>query len=849
MNIALTNGSQSISQISASQPGVVSVQVANGQGQPVVNRVVQFSSTLGTFTPASATALTDSTGTATILLNAGTIEGAGEVTATFEGVSVATGFYTLGDEIDASQLEAAISFDILNCPANWDRAARDPSECTQTSNISPSQPGILFIQVTRAGTNQPLADVLVQAETTLGKISPDSRTAITNADGIALLDLLANSEVGAGSITVTALDTSVSRAFQIGAADVTLSIDNGLASGQTLSAGSTTVLKVSIFESDSGDLYQPPVEVQFSSACSASGQAVLDDKVISVGGVASATYRASGCVGDDQVTATAIVGGEALTISTVITVEEAATGSIQFISATPDNLALKGSGGLQNDGVTPRSETAVVVFKVLDANGNPDPQELVRFSLSTDVGGITLSPLEASTDNNGLVQTVVTAGRVPTSVRVIAIHGAADGNPDNATNRISAVSDFLTISTGVADQNSFTVSLSKFRPQALNHTGDTTDPEHFASAGVTAYLADHFNNPVPDGTTVYFTTEGGAIEPSCQTVNGACSVVWRSQAPVPFADAGYNNTVFSTPADVNSCFTDYNGDGVKDANERYALCLPGEMTGRFPAGSAPARGGRATITVTAVGEESFTDLNGNGLFDTGEFFRLTQDLSEAFTDHNEDGLFRDCGVDAAAADCNVDPIDNNLPLAQHQGWEFEEFFDFNANGLFDKADGKYNGLLCSEAAQQNGDCSWELTHIRRNIELVMSGELADARFRSACDLNSDGVADGTGQCDVTGLYVIKGSTNGGVLYVADLFNNQLPSGTQVEVSTDIGSISGQTNFTLPDGNYFGPSSIPFTVKIQADEQENTGTLTVTFTYPNGASEAVSLPITAITPSP
>ena len=125
---------------------------------------------------------------------------------------------------------------------------------------------------------------------------------------------------GAGEITVTAINTSVARAFQIGAADVSLAIDNGLSAGVSLDAGSTTVITVTITDNDTGGLYQPPVNVEFTSSCANAGQAVLDEQVTSVGGIASGTYRANGCVGDDQISATAIVGGESLVLNTTVTV-------------------------------------------------------------------------------------------------------------------------------------------------------------------------------------------------------------------------------------------------------------------------------------------------------------------------------------------------------------------------------------------------------------------------------------------------------------------------------------------------------------------------------------------------
>ena len=47
------------------------------------------------------------------------------------------------------------------------------------------------------------------------------------------------------------------------------------------------------------------------------------------------------------------------------------------------------------------------------------------------------------------------------------------------------------------------------------------------------------------------------------------------------------------------------------------------------------RAGRATVLATAIGEESFTDTNGNGSFDNGEVFA---DLPERYLDENENGV-------------------------------------------------------------------------------------------------------------------------------------------------------------------------------------------------------------------
>ena len=106
---------------------------------------------------------------------------------------------------------------------------------------------------------------------------------------------------------------------------------------------------------------------------------------------------------------------------------------------------------------------------------------------------------------------------------------------------------------------------------------------------LTARLADHFRNPVPDGTVVNFTTEGGSIVASCQTTPGACSSTMTSQAPRLATD------------------------------------------------------NRVTVLAYAVGEESFIDLNGNGVADLvpNEMLDIngkSTDMPEAFRDDNENGV-------------------------------------------------------------------------------------------------------------------------------------------------------------------------------------------------------------------
>ncbi|MDD2732800.1 MAG: hypothetical protein PHF56_02575 [Desulfuromonadaceae bacterium] len=341
---------------------------------------------------------------------------------------------------------------------------------------------------------------------------------------------------------------------QSGLPPLTLSpITLGLAS---LSYGGTTSVSVTVIDAN-GVLYTAQdVDVVFSSTQATAGYATINSPIRSVNGVATATYQALTVVGSDTIKAS--ISGSSVTTS--LSVNPLAASAISFVSASPVNIGLKGMGGA---GI---QETSKITFKVIDTAGQPKANQPVDFSLNTTIGGLSLSSASASSASDGTVSVFVQAGIIATSVRVTATLTGTT---------IATQSDQLVVSTGVPAQDGFSISIETLNPETWNIDGVVDK--------VTARLSDHFHNPVPDGTAVYFTTSGGSIQPSCTTIAGACSVNWTSQDPRP-------------------------------AN------------------------GRARILAYAVGEEAFLDLNGNGLADAGEF----SDDSEAFRDDNENNI-KDAG--------------------------------------------------------------------------------------------------------------------------------------------------------------------------------------------------------------
>ena len=498
LNVQLLNNEsgQPTSRISSLEPGLVSVLLSNQDNEPLAGKVVTFTSTLGGFLPNQGTALTDNIGRATILITAGSVEGAGEITASYGNEQAIVGFVTAGDEIDPIEASPEISFNIYNCSnsANWSRTLRNFEECEVTDNITNDSPGIVGAIVNRSGSTQTLNQVLVSATTTLGAISPNSGTAITNDRGRVVFDLYADGQVGAGELTLNVQGESSVKAFEIGRVNVNLDLSSSL-NGISLPAGGSTVLDVTITNPDGSLATGQPFNLNFTSECMAANKAVIDSPVVSTAGRAYTTYRSTGCEGDDTITVTASTSGNAVTDELTINVDNVNVGSIQYLSAEPNLIALKGSGGIAGAGS--RTENSLVSFRLMDETRQPAANELVCFELSTEVGGLSLAPqpteehynacsnlpsppsdlsvpnkyAAAYTINDGEVQVTVSSGNIPTSVKVYAQWQGSHGQGHDTV--ISNISDELRVTTGLTDNRNFSMAASIFNPEAWSIDNET----------------------------------------------------------------------------------------------------------------------------------------------------------------------------------------------------------------------------------------------------------------------------------------------------------------------------------------------------------------------------------------
>jgi hypothetical protein len=553
------------------------------------------------------------------------------------------------------------------------------------------------------------------------------------AVGVLALSLAA---CGGGGSTLGGSSTGGTTGGTGGTTTTTYSMGNGNGSSfqagmiglssTSLSAGGAASLTVTIVDQN-GTLYTgASTTVSFNSPCVAQGLAKIAASgastagpnagtVVTTTGSVSATYTATGCSGADVITATATVGTTALTASGTITVAAAAIGSIQFKSASPATIGLKGTG---------LGETSTVIFKVVDSSGGPRPGVTVNFALSTTTGGISLAPASATSGSDGTVQTVVSSGTAHTSVVVTA---------SITSPALSTQSGVLAVTTGLPRSSAFSLGVACQNVEAYNVNGVVVP--------VTAILSDRYQNPAPDGTAVAFNTNGGQIVGNCSTTGGTCSVNWVSADPRP-----------------------------------------------QPTDSPPSkRAGRVTILATAIGEESFNDVNSNGFYDAGEPF---DDLGEPYRDDNENGKY-DLG---------------------------EKFLDFNQNQLRDPPSGTYKGITCT-GNTPGSTCSTTTLAIGKMAMIVMS-ESSPFGIVPAPNTPLGPLA--------------KGATVSYTFLIQDSHLNPLPAGTTVTLAAVGAGITVNAPASFIIGCTTDPT--PFSFSVSASATATSGSLTLT-TKTNGVANS------------
>lgn len=504
-----------------------------------------------------------------------------------------------------------------------------------------------------------------------------------------------DSSGGAEQQVTLELGTGSSGNFQSGQMNV---------SATNLSSGGSTRLDFNVVNAADGNSIYNAAEtsVAISSLCETS---VFDRQITTSSGSFSTTYEA-GCAGADTITAR-LTNGSSATANVTVAAPE--IGELEFVSVSPDSIALSGSSN------STRPSVSQVAFRLTDTSGNPITSgEDISFALSTTVGGIELSQTATQSNEQGVASTRVNAGTVPTVVSVTATYTPETGPT------IQTTSAPISISATIPDQDSFSISVEgNFLPNARFYDG--------VPIPITIRAADRNNNRISDAV-VNFLTNAGSVQSECILQDGACTIEWRSQNP-------------------------RTADGV------------------------------VLILARTVGEESFRDVDSDGIYTSGEdiFSLANDDLGEAFLDRNQNGDY-------------------------DQG---EEYFDYNDNGQYDPANGIYNGTAC--LAGQN--CSTSLLEITQTGKLFLASDAIRITFTTP-------VGQGQVCAEIAGMFDDEqGAPVAG----------PPPGGTEISFTTTNGSVVAPSSFTSTTD--YRTTPIERCVVVEEVDSTKTGTFTVEVTPP------------------
>jgi len=819
---------QPLAEITPTEKGVLEVTVTGDETTTVAQQVIGAQTTIGKLIPESGTALTDDSGETYFIIEADGSDGAGTATASL----------TFGEQV----IEASLNFSISSrLPYQLSITLLNADE-EALSIVESGEAVIVSVFVVDEDSGDPVVNQLVSIGAgELGTVTPTSGTTITNEAGVAQFKLAVGQTTGSFELSVTATFAggSVTESLRVDVIQADRSLgyfDNAgdfidglllISPDKALSPRGSASITLAVVNAESERVTNEE-SVTLSSNCLFSGAASIEPgSPLTFVGQATVTYTASGCSGTDMLTATLeSTGAEA---SGSVTFSEVIAETIRFEAASPEIIAIRDTGSASD-----LSESAAVTFQITDIDGNPVSDSRVNFRLAQDIGGIALycqndafcqyaSSADAAlgrsartsdrSDLDGMVTARVLSGFVASPVRVIA-YVDLNENGEQDDGEPSSSSKSLVITTGLPDQNSVSLSASVLNIEgAYEADGKQTV--------ITVRMADKFNNPVPDGTPATFTTELGSIVGSCVTEAGACSVAWTSQSPRA------SDTVdrYSAPITI---FENNDSDtpsryGCPSHLEPFGPC-PDDIGAESVNPPGAPRGGRSTLLVTAIGEESFIDKNANGRYDQGEYWT---NLTEAYIDHNEDARY----TPVQRGNC-IDPAEaDDVCLA---GFE-ETFTDYNFNGVFDLnntpaaaagsslPDGLFNGVLCQPDDAAAGICSRDLLSVSDTLVLINS--FSNAENFTLMAINSS----------LREPLALQGGQTY-TLYVSDYFNNPPPPESAITYEG-----SGRCDVLTPaptigDTSRAGAFAVSFAVST-ADGEEPTADpdqVSILLTLPSGS---------------
>lgn len=429
-------------------------------------------------------------------------------------------------------------------------------------------------------------------------------TQLSNANGVAevVIAPASISSIGAASLSASSDigGDAVTGQMDFAVQPSSLELSAVAAGTSTLPSGGNTAVQVTALIGNKPST-GVPVNVSFAVSCGRINGADTGSGGVSVttngSGIAAAVYdavKSSGELCSGSVTLTASAAG-ATPKSTSINVAAPTANAVVFVSATPAQIFVAGSGAV---------DQSIAKFKVLSSAGTTMANVGVKFSIVTNPGGVGIgaagstSAVVATTNSSGEASVSVFSGTIPGPVK---LRSELESAPS-----IFAESQNLTVASGPPSQRFMSLSVEAFNIEGWSRDGTSTQ--------LTVRVADRQGNPVENGTVVNFTAEGGQVARSCATalVNGLskCSVTFETQNPRPlrgrasvlaylegtkdYVDVNGNNRYDAgtdTLINLGEAYRDDNENGAYDSSAGGEFLIPrgGSSSCAGAGGSFPAR--------------------------------------------------------------------------------------------------------------------------------------------------------------------------------------------------------------------------------------------------------------------
>jgi len=771
---------------------VARVTVTNTDGSPLSGLSVAFTAELGTLS--SATGTTNSFGVADVTLTSPTTLGSGGVRASASGITsdVVSVSFIAGppSSVTLQSNPATVSLTgETTLTANITDANSLPvSSSSLTFFISTDQSGAELSGVTTTTDENGQGSVTYTAGSTAG----------TDTIGVRA----SNGQTGSIDIAVTAVTAGAAavNSVQMFAGSASLAADGT----------SQTTIRATVNDADDVQIVGKTVSFTVSAGSfSGSASAVTDEN-----GAAEVTLVSSTNLGGAVVIANSdgVLG----------------TTTVQFVAGSASAITLSAAPSQLNFGAD-----TVLSVEVKDAQGHPVSNELIAYSVSTNVSGGSLGDTRVTTDVNGRAAVTYTAGSLAGSDVVTvelangttttqsltvsasaAVLGSLVFSEPNGLGEITADGTSFTLLRGtVLDVDSmpvegvdvsFVTSIGDFNSSASALTAVTVTTDSNGLAEVELYSRTTVDTAQITASVGGF-NQNLAIEFVPGVADSVNSSISTSPASLP-ADGTSQTTVTVTLADTN-------GNPIDDGTEVTLRTTAGSIITTNPVQSSS---GRAEFTLVSSSESGTATLSlkeVNGLTGAVSFgSNSDNEAANIILSAAQSGLFvagvgqtENTTINISIVEVDGDPIneDNwgNLVntarvtfLSQPNGGEFLSGVDASGTVVDTIATGSIDVVTTNGSAQVNLQAGTLPGVVEVQVEaLDQAGDLYTNAVRAS--LSQVSIASGAAHTLVFSFPVTNAIENlnlatprvpgfyrrAGGITVTDRYGNAVPDGTVINL--------------------------------------------------------------------